>query len=340
MKSMTLILLLISTWVSAVTVDTNRSAALIDRSVTSDWEKTQQALMAVLSKKSGLSYREITSQNLVNESFSAVVLRSYYENLPAAYGQSAQWFNLVVDEEKMHRLMLDQDIPLWPQRRSEVFVWVVEEYEDETLLSSGPDSEVVYWLKKWFDVLGVPVRFYDAADQDLLAFQPQDVRFLNPDLVDYLGANTSASMSLLVFVKHTGSGYSYRFGLARPEQSTMIKNLQFIELSSGLQSLASAVQSVLAEGQRVLANEFNANTVSVVVNNLTDADQMLRLMTYFDNHPLITQYQANQLKSGQLKLMMNIKVLPDTFVKFVEDEKVLEYLPLGVGHSLIFNVMP
>ncbi len=338
MKSVTLILLWISLAASAVTVDTNRSAALINQGVDSDWVKTQQALVALLSKKSGLGYQEIQTQYTVDSEFGTAVLRSYYENLPQGYDKSKLWFNLVVDEEKIHQLMLNQGIPLWPERRNEIFVWVVEEFENDVLINSEPSSEAVYWLKKWFDVMGVPVRFYDASDQDLLSFQPRDVRFLNPDLVDYINANTEVERSLLVFVKHSGSGYSYRFGLTRPDQPMLIKNLKFVELSSGLKSLALAVQEVLAEGQRVFADEFNANTVAVVVNNISDSNQLLRLMSYFDNHPLIDQYQANNLKSGQLKLMMNIKVLPDTFVKFVEEENVLQHLPLGVGNSIIFNV--
>ncbi len=321
----------------AATVDANHSAALIAPGEMTDGEKTRASLLSVLIKKSGISGDELMKQYELNDTLNSVVLRSYFENVPARFDSDALWYHLIVDDEKMHQFMLDQNIPVWPERRSELYVWVVEEFQDQPLSHAAADSEAVYWLKKWFDVMGVPTQFYDPSAEDLLTFLPRDVRYLNPDLIDYIQANKEVGMVLLVFVQHTGSGYSYRFGLAQAEQPLMIKNLKFIDLAAGLKSLASAIQAVLANGQRLFADEFSENTVAITVNNLYEAEHMLHLLDYLDKHALVEQYQAHQLKGNQLKLVMRIKVLPDTFVNYVENEGLLEHVPLDLGQSILFK---
>lgn len=337
MKSLILILITCSFNLLATTVDTNHSAALINPANQSDWDAMKQGLLSVLSKKSGLDSNKIDSKYSVDESFKPLVLRNYFENVPANYKKGMQWFNLVVNEEKVHQIMLDQGIPIWPDRRGKLFVWVVEEIEDQSLVSASAQSEAVYWLNKWFETMGVPTEFYDSTTQDLLAFQPRDVRYLNPDLIDFIQMNHEVSAVLMVFINHTGSGYSYRFGLAQTDKQIIIKNLKFVDLAFGLKSMAMTVQQIMAEGKRLYADEFNPSTVSITVKDLNEANQMLKLFSYLDQHALIDQYQASHLKSNRLQLMLSLKVLPDTFVKFVESEGLMEHVPLDLGQSILFN---
>jgi hypothetical protein len=337
MKSLLLILCGLSFCLSAATVDTNHSAVLVKPGELTEWQQNQLALRALLSKKSGLSDENISASYVVDESFKPAVLRSYYEQVPKYKGVEKQWFNLVVDENKIHQLMLSQRIPIWPDRRGTVYVWVVEEYGAQPLVHASDDSEAVYWLKKWFDVLGVPTRFYDAQAEDLLTFKPQDVRFLNPDLIDYIQADDEINMTLLVFIKHASNGFSYRFGLAEADKPVVIKNLQFLDLAAGMKSLVSFVQHVMADGQRLFADEFNDNTIAVTINDINDANNVLKLLNYLDQHALIDAYQVNQLKAKQMRMMMRIKVLPETFIKFVENEGLLLHQPLDLGRSLLFK---
>lgn len=337
MKSLFTILCGLSFCLSAATVDTNHSAVLVNPGELTEWQQNQQALGALLRKKSGLSDDNISARYVVDESYRSAILRSYYEQIPNQTGAEKQWFNLVVDDKKMHQLMLSQKIPIWPDRRGTVYVWVVEEFETQPLVHASDDSEAVYWLKKWFDVLGVPTRFYDAQAEDLLTFKPQDVRFLNPDLIDYIQADDEIHMTLLVFIKHASNGFSYRFGLAEAEKPVVIKNLQFLDLAAGMKSLAGYVQNIMADGQRLLADEFSDNTVAVTINDISDANNILRLLSYLDQHALVDAYQVNQLKAKQMRLMMRIKVLPETFIKFVENEGLLMHQPLDLGRSLWFK---
>lgn len=337
MKSLILIFISFSFNLLAAAVDTNHSAALIEPEKQSDWEAMKQGLIAVLSKKSGLDSRQIDQNFVIDESFKSLVLRNYYENVPVQFKKGVQWYNLVVNQDMLHQMMLDLEIPVWPDRRGKLFVWVVEEIEDQPLVNAPVQSESVYWLKKWLATMGVPAEFYDATTEDLLTFQPRDVRYLNPDLIDYIQSNNDAVATLMVFIKHTGSGYSYRFGLAQADKQTVIKNLKFVDLASGLKSMANDVQKLMADGKRLYANEFNPSTVSIAIKELNDANQVLKLFNYLDQHALIDEYQANRLKSNQLNLMMKIKVLPDTFVNFVENEGLMEHVPLDLGQTILFN---
>jgi len=338
MRKICLILLLFGCHVDAAIVVTNQAAALVDTSQLSTSEQSNQAMAAVISKKSGLPLKAILDKQLSAEAFNSVVLRSYFEQPPVTFASDKMWFSVVVDEERLKALMLEQKIPVWPDRRGDLFVWIVEEYENQDLVNAAADSESYYWLMKWFEQKGIPASFYDYQKDDLLDFQPRDVRYLNPDLIDYVEQNYSAAVSLFVFIKHSGNGYSYRYGLSKPGQPLVIKNLKFVDLSSGLESLATDVQAKMSEGQQVFADEFSHSTVSVKVNNLENADQLLSLINYFDNHALIDKYHVNHLNNGQLSVMLDINVLPDTFVKFVSKEKVLNHLPLDLGHSIIFSM--
>ncbi len=340
MKRLIVIITIISFAASASQVDTNQSAALIDPESQTQWEQQKQGLISVLSMKSGLSRSDIESRFDINQSFSSAILRSYYEKLPAEFNNNKQWFNLTVDEVKLQQLMLDQRIPIWPERRGQLYVWVVEEKTGETSSYAANDSSVIYWLRRWFKALGIPTVFYDATAEDLLSFEPKDVRYQSPDLIDYVLANQDVAMVLLVFVKDTGSGYSYRYGLAKHDEQTQIKNLKFIDLSSGMLTLASNIQNFMAKDQRLFAEESNSSTVAVTVNDILTANQMLILMNYFDNHALIDKYQINQLKGAQIKVMANIKVLPDTFVQFVENEGIIRHQPIGIGSEILFKMLP
>lgn len=333
-----IVFLLFSSSLLAVEVETDHAAALVDSALMSTSEQTQHALASVVSKKSGWPLDKIVSEKIIDDSFNSAILRNYYQRPPSHIAKNQMWFSIVVDEEKLKQAMIEHKIPVWPDNRGQIFVWVVEEQTDGTLLNAAPSSESYYWLSKWFDNKGVPALFYDYQGEDLLTFQPSDVRFLNPDLIDFIQQSYDVSAVLLVFVKHQGTGYSYRYGLTKPEQQTSIKNLKFVTLASGLETLASEIQSAMSQDQQVFADEFNQSTVSVKVNNLINADQLLRLVNYFENHALIDNYHINQYKNGQLSVMMNINVLPDTFVRFVNDEKLLNHLPLDLGHSIIFSM--
>ena len=338
MKIILLTILLNVSWVYAADVDTSYAAALVDKQM-SGWELTQKALAAVVSKKSGQATNNVINQGLIDDSFKPIVLRSYYEQIPAEYDKKHIWFNVVVDEAQLKSLMLDRKIPIWPSRRGEVFIWMVEELESGELVNSTQASEAYYWLNKWLIEKGVPTNFYNFEAEDLLTFKTEDVRYLNPDLIDYVTETYDAAISLFVFVKHSRTGYSYRYGLVKNQQPTTIKNLKFVDLSTGLNTLAEDVQLSMSDGQQVFAEEFSQNTISVKVTNLVRPDEVLDLFNYLDNHALIDNYQASHFKNGQLDLAIEIKVLPDTFVKFVEKENVLTHLPLDLGNSILFSVV-
>lgn len=338
MRILLVFLLVFSTASRAVEVETDRAAALVDVQQMTEASQAQAALASVVSKKSGWSLDQINQEGVVDESFNAAILRNYYQKPPVNIAGDKMWFSVVVDENRLKSLMIANRIPVWPDNRGQVFVWVVEELEDGQLVNASSDSQAVYWLSSWFEHKGVPTQFYDYQGEDLLTFKPADVRYLNPDLIEFVQHSYDVSAVLLVFIKHQRSGFSYRYGFTQADQQTAIKNLKFIELASGLETLASDIQVAMSKDQQVFADEFSKSTVSVKVNNLMNPDQVLRLLSYLENHALIDDYHVNQYNNGQLSVMMNINVLPDTFVRFVDNEHVLEHLPLDLGHSIIFSM--
>ncbi len=339
MKRIILLIFLVNLSVHAETVNTNQSAALVNPQTQSKWEQQQQGLVSVLSMKSGLNQKTIKNRFNIDESFKSVILRDYFEHVPSGHNSALQWYNLVIDETRLQQLMLEQRIPVWPNGRGQVYVWVVEESADEELHHADHEAATVYWLDRWFKTLGIPAQFYDPAAADLLMFEPKDVRYLDPDLIEYVQANHAVAMVLLVFVKDTGNGYSYRYGLTQVDEKTSIKNLQFLDLASGMLTLVNDVQKAMAKNQRLYPDEFNQNTVSMIINDINTADQMLRLVDYLDHHTLIDNYLVSQLKGQQLQIMAELKVLPDTFVSFAENEGFLRHQPLDIGSNILFKVI-
>jgi len=339
MNKLMWILTFLSLPVMAEQVGSNVAATLVNQQQTTEAQRQLHALAAVVSKKSGLSVSQLLDEGLVDDSFAQSVLRSYYEDLPRHIDTEQLWYNVVVDEEQINQLMIDRKIPVWPERRGQLFVWMAEETEDGVLVNAADESAAVYWLRQWFMNKGLPATFYDYQAEDLLSFQPRDVRFLNPDLIDFIQQNYQPEMILLVFVKHSRNGLSYRVGISRDEQPVQIKNLKFVSMSSGMESLANLVQSMMVEGQQVFAEEFSEHTVSLMVNDLLNAEQLIRLKKYLDQHALIDEYQIQSLRQGRLSLVAKIKVLPETFIRFVDGEQVLQHLPLDLGQSLLFSMV-
>lgn len=339
MNKLMWILTFLSLPVMAEQVGNNVAAALVDQQQTTEAQRQLSALAAVVSKKSGLPLKKLLDEGLVDQSFAQAILRSYYEDIPRTIDTNQLWYNVVVDEEQINQLMIDRQIPVWPERRGQLFVWVVEETEDGVLINAAEQSPAVYWLQQWFRQKGLPATFYNYQADDLLSFQPRDVRFLNPDLIDYIHQNHQPEIALLVFVKHSRNGLSYRVGISRDEQPVQIKNLKFVSMSSGMESLANLVQSMMVEGQQVFAEEFSDHTVSLMINDLSNAEQLFALKKYLNQHALIDEYQIQSLQQGRVNVVARIKVFPDTFVRFVDAEQVLQHMPLDIGQSLLFKMV-
>ena len=117
----------------------------------------------------------------------------------------------------------------------------------------------------------------------------------------------------------------------------IIKHRQFVKLSQGLNHLSDFIQSHQAAGQQIFANELADRTVSVQINNIQNADQMLMALNYLDGQSLVKQWHVDAYKNQVLKLRLDITVVPETFVRFVDNESLLRHLPLDMGNNLIFS---
>src|SRR5690606_36656038 len=119
------------------------------------------------------------------------------------------------------------------------------------------DSVGRYWLEKMLANKGLTIQFYNPMDAYLLQFKPEDVSYLNPDLVEKIFLDYQPDQLLLVKLRHYGSRHSYRVGLfATADSEADIENRQFVNLPKGLQFLATWLQQNLAQGQQIEAIEF------------------------------------------------------------------------------------
>lgn len=341
MKVVIYLLCVLATVATAQTDNLNSAAALVDRQQSQDNSQIMAALTAVISKKSGLSAQTIRDQGWLDDTFKQVVLRHYYEQLPANVDYSGLWFHVVTDSSRLNQMLIDRNVPLWPPNRPELFVWLVEEQVDGSMLHAAEDSDGRYWLKKMLHNKGIAHQFYNPMDADLLQFMPEDVSFLNPDLVDKIFEDYQPDQVLLVKLRHHGSGHSYRMGLFEAAESdAVIENRQFVDLPKGLDFLATSVQQKLANGERIEASKFGEFTLAVTVNNIDSAVAFLDLWQYLQNQPLIKDFQATAYQQNSLQLQLNVRVDRDAFIKVLDKEGSLQHMPVGMTHRTVFSWQP
>jgi hypothetical protein len=341
MKVMIYMMCLLATVATAKSDNLNSAAALVDGQRAQDNAQIMAAITAVISKKTGLSEQTIAEQEWLDESFKGVVLRHYYEQLPAYVDYSGLWFHVIADNHKLNQMLIDRNVPMWPPNRPELFVWLVEEQADGTLSHAANDSVGRYWLEKMLANKGLTFQFYNPMDADLLQFKPEDVSYLNPDLVEKVFLDYQPDQLLLVKLRHYGSGHSYRVGLfATADSEADIENRQFVNLPKGLQFLASWLQQNLAQGQQIEASEFGEFTLPIVINDIKDASSMLRLWQYLQNQPLIKDFHATGYGQNSLQLQLNARVDLDAFIKVLSQDGMLQHMPLGVNNLTVFRWQP
>lgn len=334
-------LCLLASVATAQTENLNSAATLVDRQLSQNKDQLMAALRAVVSKKSGLSEQTIDDQAWLDDSFLTVVLRHYYEQLPAFVNHSGLWFHVVTDSSKLNQMLIDRNVPLWPPNRPELFIWLVEERADGALSHASQDSVGRYWLGKLLTNKGIAHQFYNPMDADLLQFKPEDISYLNPDLVEKVFQDYQPDQVLLVKLRHYGSGHSYRVGLFKDAESEAdIQNRQFVNLADGLDYLATSLQQILAEGLRIEATEFGEFTLPIVINDVNDATSMLDLWKYLHNQPLIKDFYATGYGQNSLQLQLEARVDREAFIKVLTQDGLLQYLPLGMNNRIVFRWQP
>ncbi|MCF6318186.1 MAG: DUF2066 domain-containing protein [Proteobacteria bacterium] len=322
----------------ATEIDIYSAATIVEEQNPSDWNSVKAALEAVISKQTGISLEDVNKNQIVNRQMQSFILRYYFEQAPVTDGKVNYWHYVHVDGELLNQYIKEQGLPIWPKQRKEVFVWVVEENEAGELSYSSQSSLFQYWLLKWLENKGIAVKTFSSTDNDILVFDPDAVKFLKPELAEYTREHYELSDVLMVFGRNFGNGYAYRMGLSRLGQPVDIKHSKFISLPDAMEDLTSYVQNSLVQNQQINASEMSTHTVSMIVNNLTDFDQMSSLLSYFEDHSLIKTFQVVEFANHFVRLQLKITVLPTTFVKFVGSEGFLEYQPVELGSSLLFTL--
>lgn len=294
-------------------------------------ENKAAALSALISKRSGLAVEKIVNRVSIN-AFKPLITRHYFEKTPDN-GDARYWLRVVVNEQQFKQQMIAQGLPLWPDRRKPLFVWAVSEDNNGLLNHDSKDSELHYWLSKWLENKGIPADFYQPQADDLLDFSAEDVKNLSPDLIDYLQKIQGHNNLLLIYLKDYGDGYTTRFGLVGKSLSNTgkspikTKHQRFISLPKGIEILSNFVQQQMASGQQVFANELFDQTLSVNIGNIQNADQLLTALNYFDRQSLVKSYQVTALQRGELQMRMEVSVITETLLRFIDSDGLLTHLP-------------
>ena len=339
MRTSLLLILFLAFELSATEVDVTTSAVLVPSQQGASAAVMDQAWVNLLSKYTGLSTYDIASSGVTQDAgLSTQIVRSYYKRVPTTSSREQYWYHINADADFLQRFVISRNLPMWPPQREPVYLWLAEEVNGEVQFVL-PQAEVVYWLRSWFDVKGVPLVFMNPLEAVDLSFDPEAIKNLSYEPVEYVTAENSEAQVLMLTVKQSDNSFSYRMGLARENRPLSIRHKQFLAITDGIGDVAGFVQSEMADSFKLVASDFSDHTIAVVVNNLPSYDAVAQLFNYFEKHFLITQVDLVEATSSRLDFRLSIKVKPDTFLRSVEGSRLIEYQPLGSSNQYVFSYM-
>ena len=339
MRKPFLLILLLSFKLCATEMDVSSTAVLVPSQERASEAVIKNAWVSLLSKYTGLSRYEIESANLFQDlDLSSQIIRSYYRKVPVDSNRQQFWYHINTDSEFLQQFVISRNLPIWPPKREPVYLWLVEEVDGEVQFAS-PQAEVMYWLKNWFEVKGVPLVFMNPLEVVDLTFDPEAVKNLSFEPVEYMTAQMPTANVLMLTVKQEENSFSYRLGLARENSPLAIRHKQFVNITDGVEDVAAFAQSLMADSFKLVASDFSDHTIAVVVNNLPSYDAVAQLFSYFDAHFLIEQTTLVRATNSRLEFRLGIKVKPDAFIRSVERSRLIEYQPLGSSNQYVFSFM-
>ncbi|WP_395375270.1 DUF2066 domain-containing protein [Marinicella sp. W31] len=339
MRKSLLLILLLSFKLCATEMDVTSTAVLVPSQEKATTAVIHRAWVNLLSKYTGLSTYEIESANILEGiDLSSQIVRSYYKRVPVDSSNQPFWYHINTDADFLQQFVISRNLPIWPPKREPVYLWLVEEVDGEVQFAS-PQAEVMYWLKNWFEIKGVPLVFMNPLEAVDLSFNPEAVKNLSYEPVEYMTNLQPTANVLMLTIKQQENSFSYRLGLARENRPLAIRHKQFVNVTDGVMDVADFAQSQMADSFKLVASDFSDHTIAVVVNNLTSYDAVAQLFSYFDAHFLIEQTSLVRATNSRLEFRLSIKVKPDAFLRSVEGNRLIEYQPLGSANQYVFSFM-
>ncbi|MFA5630257.1 MAG: DUF2066 domain-containing protein [Porticoccaceae bacterium] len=312
MKKSCLCVLLLSLFAACVAVTAQASdlhRAVVPVSDHSDKERNRalrQGLLEVLVKLSGS--RDIGTrpgvQNLLNNAASYAVEFGYVQ-LAAGQGLGANF-----SPRDLDRFLRDNRLPIWPERRPLLLVWVATEPLDVARGFAGRDDNPALYAEvdKVFAARGLPVRYplYDLADQ--LTLNIDDAWQLDAEKIAEASTRYGADAWLLLRCYETSSGtwrVAWMFSGGKNE-AAVLENLDGEDLHTTVTTIGETVVDRIAAVHSYVPSR-DTGQVALTVQGVHDFRSYTALVDVLSGLSMVRSLDVDSVASDSIQLRLGVE---------------------------------
>ncbi len=226
----------------------------------------------------------------------------------------------------IQRLLKTAQLPVWPEVRPEVLIWVASDRQGKRLLSS--DSKEVNTLKEAASRRGIPVStpLLDLADRQALSAS----RLWAMDESAIRNASARYGLQGVLagrFVAVSGSSWQGRFILLHKSQ-----RLYFTATNTTpalvAQDIINQTANYFSGLDAIVVNDAQtAPSVTITVANIHRFDQYASLMNYLNELPVIAGVIVNLVDDGTLTLELSYNGSADKLMSVLSNSQFLQEVP-------------
>lgn len=365
-------LVLLANLASAALVDVSKTSVLVQDTNANDPLLLKQAFAQIIANNTGESIIKVLKNPQFNEiNIKPGIKRSYFEKIDDKYltnkDQDYYWFNVVMYEDFINRLIKDADFSLLPHNRQEIVLWGAKEEvtpketakelaHDEVLIPpknqqsinqqpileyAYQDEVFNYWFKKWADSMGLVFVIPDINEQDMLAVTPDSIRNLSFQAHKQTKLKYEKNLSLLVYFKRDEQAVKYRTGTFIEDNEVSVKHFQQSDVQEGelIYSVIADMAKKYANNYKVDAYDLESHAVQIVINEINGFDDINKIKKYITDLSVIEKSHIVSASQGRLVITASLSVSTKSFLQIVKRQNTLYHKQNGSINQLVFNLV-
>jgi len=353
------LLLIICSSATAKLIDVNTTQILVADTNANDPLKIRQAFAQIIAINTGEDIITILQNPVFLEAqIKSAIKRSYFEKIDTQYlpiqGEVQYWFHLVVQQNFIHKIILQAGFSLLPHNREEIMLWLVS--EDDTALNPTAaevegtfkaqglnyayrDEIAMYWLQQWAQALGLIIKLPKMDETDWQNVSAQSIKSLSFEAAAHTQNRYQINKNLLVYIKKTELAVKIRSGFSLNQDDIKIKHFQqpTNEMGVILYSMMLDTSQEYALNYKIDSTKLQNHTQRIVITNLQNYDEVEKVRHYLNNLSVISSYNIVSAMYGTIEMNAELMINSEAFLKMTTRDKILSHDPSSQSNQLLFN---
>lgn len=225
-------------------------------------------------------------------------------------------------------------LPIWPDTRPEVLVWVSGERQGKALLDT--QAAEMFALKQAADVRGLPVSapLLDLTDRQALSA----TRIWALDEASIRAASTRYDLDAVLAgrLRNTGAGsapWRGSFILLNKGERQYFKAAAATMEEAARQIIDKATDYLANKQSIVVSDSDFAPSIDILVSNVQGFDAYAGLLTYLKSLPVVASIMVSRVEGSAVKLELGYNGSADKLLSTLSDSEQLQTVPLADSAS-------